>query len=844
MEPALVLHLVSRRTAEPRDGWVSADGSIRHEVVTWRRRPRNLRSAALVVAHGIPALIVSQSLLEGGPPLVFRAGRSRRRSSRLSRNLHANWIAAPDTRTGRAVAARFGLFENNVSIIQDDDPEVWDAFAVMLLGRGWTPSDDYLPSSTTHRRVRWPGLASRTILRARPPRPARAEPRTRVRTRRSRPPTAATDLRDPTPVEDTPDTKVAPRAAARSGIASGAMPVGPPEAEPRSESGTGIDLLADPASAAPDSAPAARGNRAGDALFGGDTTSQAFEAATTRREQAPERVPDPPAAGTGTERRPNGVEPHEIAPPRRVPVGIVDPSVPGRAWWMYRQMGTAPPAAAPPGARPPGDGDGDGDGPRAGPDPGDAGAAPSRLEIVQTSLRSGVGFFVLGMIALGVVVLCAQVGATREGPFLVPVAALLLSVAAARRMARVHPAEPWIGRWLIIGTVAKIAASYLRYYNLVVTYNGQGDATGYDQYGREFAHAWATGGKVPVLSNLRETNFIRWFTGVVYYVFGSNLLTGTFVFGLLALLGSYFWYRATVDAVPIVNPRMYLALVLFAPSILFWPALVGKEALMQFGLGVVALGASYLLRQHLLTGLLITLSGGWLLWVVRPHLLALVAVGAGAAYLAGRVRREGRRAGLLSRPLGIIVVAFLVAFAIGQGAKFLGINALSPSSIQGELDQQTTRSDQGGSHFNNGNNSLNPIYLPRDAVTVLVRPFPWEAGGGLQILAALEGTALGFLLVWRFASLRVALSRSREAPFLMLCWVLTALYAIAFASFANFGLLVRQRSLVLPAVFVLVAVDPALDRRRRARISSITSGSSDSEPPGDTRVIEAAARDR
>jgi hypothetical protein len=50
----------------------------------------------------------------------------------------------------------------------------------------------------------------------------------------------------------------------------------------------------------------------------------------------------------------------------------------------------------------------------------------------------------------------------------------------------------------------------------------------------------------------------------------------------------------------------------------------------------------------------------------------------------------------------------------------------------------------------------------------------------------------------------------------MLCWVLTGLYAVSFASFANFGLLVRERSLVLPALFVLLSVDPI-----RARLQEL-----------------------
>ena len=115
----------------------------------------------------------------------------------------------------------------------------------------------------------------------------------------------------------------------------------------------------------------------------------------------------------------------------------------------------------------------------------------------------------------------------------------------------------------------------------------------------------------------------------MYYIFGSSLLAGTFVFALLALIGSYFWYRATVEAVPMIDKRLYLGFVLFAPSIVFWPALVGKEALMQLALGTFALGTAFMLRQRLFPGLAVAVAGGWLMWVVRPHLLAIVTVGAG-----------------------------------------------------------------------------------------------------------------------------------------------------------------------------------------------------------------------
>lgn len=438
---------------------------------------------------------------------------------------------------------------------------------------------------------------------------------------------------------------------------------------------------------------------------------------------------------------------------------------------------------------------------------------------------TGVGYCVFAVTLLSVAAISARLGLNMS-PVLIPAAALMFAVSASRRIRRRHPDEQWVGRWLVYGVLAKLTASYLRYLTLVVGYEGVGDATGYDRWGRDLARAWLGNATAPELSDLRRTNFVRWFTGAVYYVFGSNMLAGFFIFGLFALVGSYLWYRATAESVPFLDKRLYLALVLFAPSIVFWPSSIGKESLMQLGIGSMALGTAFLLRQRLVAGLLVGAAGGWLLWVVRPHLLALVTVSGGMAYVVGRVRaRESGPASLLGRPVGLIVVALLMAFTVMQGASFLGIEDLSLSSVETALDEQTERSAQGDSEFDSGGNSLSPANLPQGALTVLLRPLPWETESPFQLLASLESALLAVFIIIRFPSLRTALARARGTPYLLYCWTLTILYAATFASFANFGLLVRQRSLVLPAFFVLLAVDPGLDRIIRRRERDKTAGS-------------------
>jgi hypothetical protein len=836
VDAALVVHLMSPGAAEGRSGWDAPDGSARHEFVSWRDMPTTVATADLVVAHGLGAFVLAQTVADVGPGLVYRPSRATRPSRhRWYRRLKAAWVAASDSQTGFATAARLGLGQNRVVVVGDEDHEAWNLFVSSML-RGEPMDDDLLPVAPQRLGPLWSGLV-RALTRA-ASRRARSDDR---RSSGARLPTTVSTLPAP-PAEQPPEPRpVAPFPV--DAVPVDAVPVAPLPVVAVPVDADPVDPVRRtrfrrrrfrPRRVSPDAAPAA------------PVPPDAVPVAPVS--VAPVSVAPVSVAPVSVEPvpvEPVPVEPVPAAPlpvahrlwvgdasrrgrPATLLMGTVEPTTPGQPWWMYRRVdlpnataragsnggGTSragsggrseasPPAGGPP---PPA-------GPRT-PDPEPPDARRGHFEIVQTVAGSGGGPFIAGVALLALVFLFAHFGTIGEGPLVIPIAGLFLTLAAGRRVVRTRPAEAWVGRWLLWGLLMKLVACYARYFTLTVAYGGGGDATDYDKYGRQYANAWRTGTAGPVLKGLKETNFVRFFTGIVYYLFGSSLLTGTFVFGLLALVGSYLWYRATVDAVPMIDKRLYLGLVFFAPSIAFWPALVGKEALMQFGMGMVAMGASLLLRSRLLSALLIGLPGGWLLWVVRPHLLAMVMIAIGAAYLAGRVRSRTGKAGLLSRPLGIVIIAFLVAFSVGQGAKFLGLSSLSFSSIQTELDNTTTHSAEGGSSFNNGGHTLSPVNYPTDVVTVLIRPFPWEAHTGLQLLAAGEGTALAILMVKRRKSLRLAFRRSREAPFLMFAAVLTALYCVAFSSFANFGLLVRERSLVLPAVLVLVAVDPLFGRGR------------------------------
>ena len=153
------------------------------------------------------------------------------------------------------------------------------------------------------------------------------------------------------------------------------------------------------------------------------------------------------------------------------------------------------------------------------------------------------------------------------------------------------------------------------------------------------------------------------------------------------------------------------------------------------------------------------------------------------------------------------------------------------------LDNTSKGTGKGASSFDSGGDYLSPVNLPRGAATVLLRPFPWETSTPFQLLASLESAVVMVFILFRLGSLKNALVWARTSPFLLYCWILTVLYSATFAAFSNFGILVRQRSLVLPAFFVLLCVSPRPLPRSSPPDRPAIAEPSDRDPTSGLRAV-------
>ncbi|MGH9026053.1 MAG: hypothetical protein ACRDWD_08050, partial [Acidimicrobiia bacterium] len=231
--------------------------------------------------------------------------------------------------------------------------------------------------------------------------------------------------------------------------------------------------------------------------------------------------------------------------PTRLPTGTVKRKRAGAPWWQYERPRTLVPAEVRERAVS-AERERLADTPTSPTDASEPSSSQPRggLERVRDYGRPGVVPGVLAALCLAIVLATARLDVPVIGRLLVPVAAILAAWAFGQVLVRRHPDEPWLAWMLVLGVVVKLLASVLRYYTVVDEYEGFGDATLYDQWGRRYFEAWTTGGEVPdpTGKGSAETNWLRWFTGVVYYVFGPDIIIGFLVFGLFAVVGSYLWY--------------------------------------------------------------------------------------------------------------------------------------------------------------------------------------------------------------------------------------------------------------------------------------------------------------
>ena len=391
-------------------------------------------------------------------------------------------------------------------------------------------------------------------------------------------------------------------------------------------------------------------------------------------------------------------------------------------------------------------------------------------------------------------------GAMLSGPVMIAVS-IPIFIREARR-----EADPRLVGILLAALILKMLGSLLRYWVTFSVY-GAGDATGYHREGAAIAHGFLNGDFNTGLPSLTGTDFMSFATALVYVVIGPSKLGGFLAFSWLGFWGLFLFYRAFVIAVPGGDRRTYALLVFFLPSLLYWPSSTGKEAWMVLTLGIASYGVARILTGSALPGAIGFVGGALLAAIVRPHVAGMLAIAALGGLIFLRPKAVTGRLGPVLKWAAIGGVVAVSLLLIRQTQTFLRASVLSPQGVVSELQSVSVRSDTGGSAFD-PIVVRSPLQIPEAAVTVLFRPFVFEANNAQAALAALESAALMVFVVLRWRWIWTAVLSLRRIPYIAFAGIYTGLFVIVFASFPNFGLLARERVQLLPLFLVLLCVTP------------------------------------
>ena len=418
----------------------------------------------------------------------------------------------------------------------------------------------------------------------------------------------------------------------------------------------------------------------------------------------------------------------------------------------------------------------------------------------------------LGLILVAGYVLTLSRQSTYEtwSPLVVGPLLVLVSLPILARQARRENDRSLF--WLLLLALAlKLGGAIFRYYTTFALYHGRADAVGYHEWGVQISERFRDGTFRTGLDSLTSTNFIRFFSGVVETLVGPSMLGAFLIFSWLAFWGLFLFYRAYTIAVPEGRRRSYAHLLFFLPGLLFWPSSIGKESWMIFALGIAAYGVARFMSRSILPGVLISGLGLTLAALVRPHMAGLMAVALVVAYLVRRSPEEHRESAPVVKALWLVPLVIVAAVLIGRTNAYLaekGIDTTKgPTSVVAQAGSQVSG---GGSAFV-PDLIESPKQAPIAVVTVLFRPFITEANNLQAYGSAIEGTFLLALTLvrgrWVFAAVRSV----RRQPYVGFALFYSAIFVFAFSSLANFGLLVRQRTSLLPLYLVLLTIPPPKD---------------------------------
>lgn len=375
------------------------------------------------------------------------------------------------------------------------------------------------------------------------------------------------------------------------------------------------------------------------------------------------------------------------------------------------------------------------------------------------------------------------------------------------------PRNPFPRRLVLAAVALRIVGSLARFDMIRLFYGGVADANRYfhaglltakriwalDPWVFSYDFWWGGPGRAwgtPMMEKL---------SGVVLTFVGPTMRGAYLTFSMLAFAGLYLTALTVYRNRPGPGSVAFAAWIFLWPSLWFWPSSIGKEAVTVLAIGLVVFGYG---SRGTTIRWVPYLAGLGLAFILRPHVAAVLGLATAGAYWLQTLGRPGPR-----KFFEMIAAAILAALLLAGMAAQFGIEDPDLEGVQEFVSFRGQQTLAGGSNL--GERPSGALALPMAFVNIWMRPFPWDVHNVMTLFSTLEVLLLWWL-AWRHRKwLRLALKgwwRDRMLSFA--APLLLGYTAMLGLTFANLGIIARQRSALFPFLFMLLT---AAGARRRVR---------------------------
>ncbi|EET81500.1 hypothetical protein ACIRA0001_0532 [Acinetobacter radioresistens SK82] len=266
----------------------------------------------------------------------------------------------------------------------------------------------------------------------------------------------------------------------------------------------------------------------------------------------------------------------------------------------------------------------------------------------------------------------------------------------------------------------------------------------------------------------------------------ASYLNTTLFYNFFGTFGIFLFYFSLKKYLN--NLSWYWKLIIFIPSMSFWSAGLGKDAISFFSICLFL----YTLSSNNKIYIFLPISF-FIMFIVRPHIALMMIV----SFVIYFIIRSKVHILFKLTILPIIMAGVILSSNFVQ--KYVGLDEASVDSISSYVDDRQNSNQGGGSSID-----LQSMSYPVQIFTYVFRPLPFDAHSALALFTSIENTILLILFLYVLFKNNFRLNyfiEGKNTWLLIYAFLTCSMLAI---TTANLGIATRQKWMFMPILIYLL----------------------------------------